>query len=118
MMPMVCLCKRIVPHPSHLVASICLPLSASRFSFSFETWMVVLHKKVCAKLAAWRDDKPFSSPCNCHNSIFSSANVKAQLCSSFKGHCLTSLALVSCALTFLQVTDPVMFRHARIMMEM
>ncbi|POO00754.1 Molybdate-anion transporter [Trema orientale] len=37
--------KRIVPHPNILVAGICLSLSASIFSFSFETWMVVQHEK-------------------------------------------------------------------------
>lgn len=37
--------KRFIVHPSIMVASICLSLSASVFSFSFETWMVVQHEK-------------------------------------------------------------------------
>ncbi|XP_059457181.1 uncharacterized protein LOC132187045 isoform X2 [Corylus avellana] len=37
--------KRIIAHPSVLVASICLSLASSIFSFSFETWMVVQHEK-------------------------------------------------------------------------
>ncbi|XP_062101848.1 uncharacterized protein LOC133808329 [Humulus lupulus] len=41
----IALLKRIVAHPSIFVASICLSLSASIFSFSFETWMVVQHEK-------------------------------------------------------------------------
>lgn len=39
--------KRITLHPSVWVASICLSLATSIFSFSFETWMVVEHEKVC-----------------------------------------------------------------------
>ncbi|KAM6591271.1 hypothetical protein CsatA_013876 [Cannabis sativa] len=41
----IALLKRTVAHPSILVASICLSVSASIFSFSFETWMVVHHEK-------------------------------------------------------------------------
>ncbi|CAN6541933.1 unnamed protein product [Malus baccata var. baccata] len=37
--------KRITDHPSILVARICLSLTASIFSFSFETWMVVQHEE-------------------------------------------------------------------------
>ncbi|KAL5556837.1 hypothetical protein UlMin_039073 [Ulmus minor] len=37
--------RRTIAPPSILVASICLSLSASIFSFSFETWMVVQHEK-------------------------------------------------------------------------
>lgn len=37
----------MIAHPSILVASICLSLTSSIFSFSFETWMVVQHEKVC-----------------------------------------------------------------------
>ncbi|KAK9990731.1 hypothetical protein SO802_025716 [Lithocarpus litseifolius] len=37
--------KRVTSHPSVLVASICLSLTSSIFSFSFETWMVVQHEK-------------------------------------------------------------------------
>ncbi|CAL8164743.1 unnamed protein product [Prunus armeniaca] len=37
--------KRIIDHPSVLVASICLSLAALIFSFSFETWMVVQHEE-------------------------------------------------------------------------
>ncbi|XP_062157204.1 uncharacterized protein LOC133864803 isoform X2 [Alnus glutinosa] len=37
--------KRIIAHPSVHVASICLSLASSIFSFSFETWMVVQHEK-------------------------------------------------------------------------
>ncbi|KAM4117812.1 hypothetical protein ACB094_02G153900 [Castanea mollissima] len=37
--------KRITSHPSVMVASICLSLTSSIFSFSFETWMVVQHEK-------------------------------------------------------------------------
>ncbi|KAG6729036.1 hypothetical protein I3843_01G007500 [Carya illinoinensis] len=37
--------KRIIGHPSVLVASICLSLTSSIFSFSFETWVVVQHEK-------------------------------------------------------------------------
>ena len=39
--------KRVTSHPSVLVASTCLSLTSSIFSFSFETWMVVQHEKVC-----------------------------------------------------------------------
>ncbi|PSS30705.1 Molybdate-anion transporter like [Actinidia chinensis var. chinensis] len=38
--------KRIFAHPSVWLASICLSLAASIFSFSFETWMVVTHDKL------------------------------------------------------------------------
>ncbi|KAJ7944499.1 molybdate-anion transporter [Quillaja saponaria] len=37
--------KRIAEHQSILVASICLSLANSIFSFSFETWMVIQHEK-------------------------------------------------------------------------
>nr|POF21654.1 hypothetical protein CFP56_24776 [Quercus suber] len=37
--------KRVTSHPSVLVASTCLSLTSSIFSFSFETWMVVQHEK-------------------------------------------------------------------------
>lgn len=33
-------------HPSVWVASVCLSLASSIYSFSFETWMVVEHEKV------------------------------------------------------------------------
>lgn len=39
--------KRFIANPSIMVASIFLSLSGSIFSFSFETWMVVQHEKVC-----------------------------------------------------------------------
>ncbi|KAL7231697.1 hypothetical protein ACSBR2_009851 [Camellia fascicularis] len=38
--------KRICPHLSVWLASICLSLASSIFSFSFETWMVVEHEKI------------------------------------------------------------------------
>ncbi|XP_057960471.1 uncharacterized protein LOC131152677 isoform X2 [Malania oleifera] len=38
--------KWIISHPSIWVASICLSLATSLFSFSFETWMVVEHDKL------------------------------------------------------------------------
>lgn len=37
--------KRITAHPSVWVASVCLSLASSIYSFSFETWMVVEHEK-------------------------------------------------------------------------
>ncbi|XP_030455804.2 uncharacterized protein LOC115676908 isoform X1 [Syzygium oleosum] len=37
--------KTITAHPSVWVASICLSLASSIYSFSFETWMVVEHEK-------------------------------------------------------------------------
>ena len=40
------LMKRIVPHPSVWMASICLSITSSVFSFGFETWMVVQHEEV------------------------------------------------------------------------
>ena len=39
--------KRISVHPSLFVASIGLSVATSIFSFSFETWMVLQHEKVC-----------------------------------------------------------------------
>ncbi|GMH06373.1 hypothetical protein Nepgr_008213 [Nepenthes gracilis] len=38
--------KRVITHPSIWVASICLSLASSIFSFSFETWVVVEHEKL------------------------------------------------------------------------
>ncbi|KAI8534912.1 hypothetical protein RHMOL_Rhmol10G0133400 [Rhododendron molle] len=38
--------KRFFVHPSVWLASICLSLASSIFSFSFETWMVVEHDKL------------------------------------------------------------------------
>ncbi|KAA8531597.1 hypothetical protein F0562_006306 [Nyssa sinensis] len=38
--------KRIITHPSIWLASICLSLASSIFSFSFEAWMVVEHDKL------------------------------------------------------------------------
>ncbi|KAG5528514.1 hypothetical protein RHGRI_029261 [Rhododendron griersonianum] len=38
--------KRFFAHPSVWLASICLSLASSIFSFSFETWMVVEHDKL------------------------------------------------------------------------
>lgn len=37
----------LAAHPTVWLASICLSLASSIFSFSFETWMVVEHDKVC-----------------------------------------------------------------------
>ncbi|KAF2295496.1 hypothetical protein GH714_033058 [Hevea brasiliensis] len=37
--------KRIMPHPSIWLASICLSLASSIFSFSFEAWVVVENEK-------------------------------------------------------------------------
>lgn len=42
----VALCKRILGHSNLWLASICLPLASSIFSFSLETWMVVDHEKL------------------------------------------------------------------------
>lgn len=39
--------KGITSHPNIWLASICLGLANSIFYFSFETWMVVEHDKVC-----------------------------------------------------------------------
>ncbi|KAF8410176.1 hypothetical protein HHK36_002698 [Tetracentron sinense] len=38
--------KRVTMHPSVWVASTCLSLASSIFSFSFETWMVTEHEKL------------------------------------------------------------------------
>lgn len=38
--------KRLSAHPSLWLASICLSVASSIFSFSFETWMVLEHEKV------------------------------------------------------------------------
>lgn len=38
--------KRIISHPNVWLASICLALTNSIFSFSFETWLVVEHDKL------------------------------------------------------------------------
>ncbi|OVA17075.1 Protein of unknown function DUF791 [Macleaya cordata] len=38
--------KRLTMHPSAWIASICMALASSVFSFSFETWMVTEHEKL------------------------------------------------------------------------
>ncbi|XP_052204683.1 uncharacterized protein LOC127809706 isoform X2 [Diospyros lotus] len=38
--------KKIIGHPSIWLASVCLSIASSIFSFSFETWMVVEHDKL------------------------------------------------------------------------
>lgn len=43
----VAILKTIFSHPSIWLASVCLSLATSIFLFSFETWMVVEHDKVC-----------------------------------------------------------------------
>lgn len=42
--------KRIISHPNVWLASICLALTNSIFSFSFETWLVVEHDKVWERI--------------------------------------------------------------------
>lgn len=40
--------KRLTAHPSLWLPSIFLSVASSIFSFSFETWMVLEHEKVCS----------------------------------------------------------------------
>ncbi|KAL7193347.1 hypothetical protein ACSBR2_025036 [Camellia fascicularis] len=47
--------KRIIAHPSVWLASICLSLASSIFSFSFETWMVVEHDKLVYRQGTLND---------------------------------------------------------------
>nr|XP_043607218.1 molybdate-anion transporter [Erigeron canadensis] len=43
-------CKRLFSHPSIWLASICLSIASSIYSFGFETWMVVEHDKLGHRL--------------------------------------------------------------------
>ncbi|KAJ7952784.1 molybdate-anion transporter [Quillaja saponaria] len=67
--------KRIAKRPSILVASICLSLANSIFSFSFETWMVIQHDKQGHRLDTLNDTfwlmTFFESGCLIGSQIFS-----------------------------------------------